>query len=218
MWPFDRGDPLSPFAASDISLPTSAGHGLKNGSQFGWRDLLGAISNDAAGNPPILAFRGGLFKGYSFATNGQISLVYHMPHDWAPGTDIFIHAHWGHNGTAISGSIVFSFSATVAKGFNQVIFPAEVVATLTVATPNIATIPQYMHRTDEIQLSAAAPTANQLNTTSIEVDSLILVNIQTTTIPTITGGTPNNPFIFAVDIHYQSTGLGTVNKAPSFYI
>jgi hypothetical protein len=38
-----------------------------------------------------------------------------------------------------------------------------------------------------------------------------------TTIPTITGGATTNPFIFTGDIHYQSTGLPTVQKRPDFY-
>lgn len=218
MWPFDRGDPLSPFAALDIQLPTSSNHGLKTGSAFGWRDIVGVISNEVASAPPITAFRGGALKAYGFSNGSNLNINFHVPHDYVPGTDIFVHVHWGHNGTAISGSLVCTFNTTVAKGFNQVIFPAEVTTTLTVSTPDVATIPRWMHRTDEIQLSAAAPTANQLNTNLLEPDALILMNFTTTTIPTITGGVANVPYVFSVDIHYQSSNMATVNKAPSFYI
>ncbi|MCK4635847.1 MAG: hypothetical protein KAT32_03210 [Candidatus Moranbacteria bacterium] len=52
----------------------------------------------------------------------------------------------------------------------------------------------------------------------MEPDGLLMVSLKTTTIPTITGSaTSNLPYIFTVDIHYQSTGIGTKNKVPDFY-
>jgi hypothetical protein len=87
----------------------------------------------------------------------------------------------------------------------------------TIPAPNIATVPRYRHRIDEFQLSSATPTGTQLDSNALEVDGLILCSIKPTTIPTITGGTPNQPAILFVDIHYLSNSLGTVNKAPNFY-
>jgi hypothetical protein len=88
---------------------------------------------------------------------------------------------------------------------------------LSVSTPNIATIPQYRHRVDEIQLSATSPGANQLDSANIEVDGMILIALRSTTIPTITGGSTNAPAFFTCDLHYQSTSIGTKQKAPNFY-
>jgi hypothetical protein len=141
-----------------------------------------------------------------------------MPHDWAPGTDLYLHVHWGHNGTAISGNMVFTCNVSYAKGHDQANFSAEISPTITYNTVDIATTPQYRHRIDEIQLSAAAPSATQLDTDDLEVDGLIFVNIEATTIPTITGGSPNEPFLFTLDLHYQANYIGTLNKAPNFYV
>jgi hypothetical protein len=203
-----------------LVIPKTAGYGLKVDTAaptYPWRDLIGRISpREVGGTAPTLAvYRGGAVREYAFAANDLADLQFHWPHDWVPGTDVFIHVHWSHHGTAISGSIVFDFFSTFAKGFGGSIFPAEIQTTLTVSTPNIATIPQYSHRVDEIQLSAASPTGNQLDTDDFEVDGLLLTNFRVTTIPTITGGATNEPFVHHIDLHYQSTGMGTKNKAPS---
>lgn len=210
------------YDANSIVLPKTSGVGIKVDEAvptFGWKDLLGRIDpRDGGATAPALAvYRAGRVREYAFAANDEADLQFHMPHDWVPGTDIFIHAHWSHHGTAISGSLVVDFFTTFAKGFGGAIFPAEVQTTLTVSTPNVATIPQYSHRINEVQLSAASPTANQIDTDSLEVDALLLVNMRVTTIPTISGGVSNDPFIHHIDIHYQSNGMATKNKAPNFY-
>jgi hypothetical protein len=221
----DSADAILSEIASDGQpvLSKASGKGIKidpAAPTFGWRDLLGRIiPRDSGVTAPALAvYRGGQVRDYAFDANDVADLQFHMPHDWAPGTDIFIHVHWSHHGTAISGSLVCDFFTTFAKGFGGAIFPAEVQTTLTVSTPDVATIPQYSHRVDEVQLSAASPTANQIDTDNLEVDALLLIGFRVTTKPTVTGGVvTNDPFIHHIDIHYQSTGIGTKAKAPSFY-
>ena len=70
----------------------------------------------------------------------------------------------------------------------------------------------------EIQLSAASPTASQIDTDDLEVDGLILCRtyLSANNI-TVSGGGVPDPFLHFVDIHYQSTGIPTKNKAPNFY-
>jgi hypothetical protein len=104
-----------------------------------------------------------------------------------------------------------------AKGHGQEVFPVEVNRTLTVSTPDIATIPRWGHRTDETQISAASPAASQFDSDLIEPDGLLLVHFDVTTIPTITGGSPNEPAVLTLDLHYQSTGIGTKQKSPDFW-
>lgn len=192
----------------DFSAPT-----------FPYRDLEGMVlpRETGPGNPSLSVFRGGNVREYAFAANDAIDCRFHVPHDYLAGSDLFLHIHWGHNGTAISGNLVVTGAATYSKGHNQAAFPAEVAPVISVATPNIATIPRWQHRIDEIQFSVAGGSATKLNTTDIEPDGLILLNLRTTTIPSISGGSPNQPYIFMVDLHYQSTGIGTKNKAPNFY-
>jgi hypothetical protein len=209
-------------ASTGLILPKGTGRGIKldvAAPTFPWKDLIGDVSPkfSGVGAPVRAAFRGGSVANWFYAANDLLDLIFHVPHDYLPGSDLFIHLHWGHNGTAISGSLGVDFHTTYAKGHNQANFGAEITAALSVSTPDIATVPQYRHRVDEIQLSAASPTAGQLDTDDIEVDGLILITAVVTAIPTITGGTTNKPAFFTADIHYQSTGVGTKNRAPNFY-
>ncbi len=193
--------------------------GLKVGdsvaSGYTWRDIEGEIRPDPAGaNTPLLIdFRTGV-RAYHYSTNDKADLAYHIPHDYVPGTDLHLHVHWGHNGTAISGNLVLDYVVSYAKGHNQANFSTPVSITQTVATPDVATVPQYRHRIDEFQLSASSPSASQIDTDDIEPDGILLVSVTATTIPTVTAG---DPFIFTWDLHYMSHNLGTAQKAPNFY-
>lgn len=206
-----------------LQLPKTSGLGIKVDSTgtptFPWRDLIGDITpkTSGAGAPTLAAFRGGNVRSFFYSAGDDGDAIFHVPHDYVPGSDMFLHLHWAHNGTAISGNLVVDFYLTYAKGHNQADFPAEVNRTLTVSTPDIATVPRYRHRVDETQITAASPAASQIDSDIIEVDGLILVHFNATTIPTITGGTTNEPALFTLDIHYQSTGVGTKGKAPDFW-
>jgi hypothetical protein len=208
----------------DSTAPTliDPGQGIMvdlDAPSYPWHDLHGHVVPRSAtpNNATLEVFRGGFVREWAFAAADVSDNRFHIPHDYAPGTDLFIHVHWGHNGTAISGNAVFTFRSTYAKGHNQASFPAEKTLTLTYNTVDIATTPQYRHRIDEIQLSTPGGSATLLDTDLMEADGLILLNTEFTTIPVITGGAPNSPFIFVIDLHYQSTGIGTKNKINPFY-
>ncbi len=209
-----------------LQLPKTSGLGIKVDSTgtptFGWRDLIGDITpkTSGAGAPTLAAFRGGQARGFFYSAGDDGDCTFHVPHDYVPGSDLYLHLHWAHNGTAISGNLVVNYYITYAKGHNQTSngeFAAEVNRTLTVSTPDIATIPRYRHRVDETQISAASPAASQIDSDIIETDGLIIVHYDVTTIPTITGGSTNEPVLFTLDIHYQSTNIGTKAKAPDFW-
>jgi hypothetical protein len=141
-------------------------------------------------------------------------MVYHLPHDYAPGTDIHLHVHWSHNGTNISGSVEFTNYVTYAKGHQQATFPAEVTNIITRSALNITNAPRYSHNITENQVSISGGSVAHIDTDDIEPDGVILVRLKTTGVPTVTGG---NLFIQTIDIHYQSTNIGTKDKAPNFY-
>jgi hypothetical protein len=206
--------------ANSYTLPKTSGTGLKvdpAAPTFPWRDIIGDVTPRAGGGAARAAFRGGQVQTWFYTANDLCDMYFHIPHDYLPGSDLYLHLHWAHNGTAISGSLVVDFFTIYAKGHNQANFAAEITPQLSVSTPNIATIPQYRHRVDEIQLSATSPGANQLDSANIEVDGMILIALRSTTIPTITGGSTNAPAFFTCDLHYQSTSIGTKQKAPNFY-
>jgi len=203
-----------------IELTKSAGTGIKVGpypSTYCWRDIIGKVIPKAtgAGSPTRAVYMGGQLGQYAFVANDAYDMEFHIPHDYVPGTDIYIHVHWSHNGTSISGNAVFDFYHSYAKGHNQANFSAEKNLTITYATTDITTTPQYRHRIDEVIMSGASATATLMDRDDIEPDGLILMTVKLTTLPTIGGG--GKLFIHTADIHYQSTNFGTKQRAPDFY-
>lgn len=198
-----------------LVLPKTTNYGIQVDTTtptFGWRDLTAAIDVRGLGanDPAWNIFRNGI-RAYQFGVNDECWLVYHMPHDWVPGTDLFLHVHWAHVGAAVtSGSVTWSAECTFAKGFDQEAFPA----TKTIQITQTASTVQYQHMVAEGQLSVAGGSATQLNTSTIEVDGLILCRLSLTA-DTISPAT--DPFVFTADIHYQSSNIATKNKAPGFY-
>ncbi len=208
--------------SGNLVVPKTSGYGIQVDTaspSFGWKDLLGNVipKTSGVGSPTLSTFRGGQVRSYSFKAGDDYDGQFHLPHDYLPGSDMYIHFHWGHNGTSISGSLVVNWYLTYAKGHNQAIFPAEVNNTQTITITSITSHPRYQHFIEEVQITTAGGSSTQLNTNDLEPDGVIMFHFDCTTIPTITGGSPNEPFIFYIDLHYQATNVTTKNKAPNFY-
>ena len=136
-----------------------------------------------------------------------------------PNTDVYLHAHWGHNGTSISGNLVITWYAQYCQGYTQSgqLFNSELSIPQTISTPNIATYPQWAHNISEFAITNTVGDSTHINNALIQPDGLMIVSFVTTTIPSISGGSPNEPFIFFADLHYQSTQLTTKHKNYPFY-
>jgi len=182
-----------------------------------WNSLDGVFILPAANGPTLAAYRGGAVEAYSFTATDDIQTRFVLPHNYAPGTDVFLQYHWSHNGTVVTGDMTWGYDATYAKSHDQVIFPAEVNGAVTVATTDVATTPQWSNRISSVQLSAAAPSASQIDSDNLEPDSIIHVRVDATAIPTITGGAAE-PFLHAVMLKYQAIGRGTLNRIPDFNV
>jgi hypothetical protein len=204
-----------------IIIPKASATGIKVDTAtptFPWRDLEGLLYPDATAGPA----RGTLITGvsaFAYSNGKEMDFSFHIPHDWAM-TDLYIHVHWAHNAdTTATGNVVFNFGITYAKGHNQANFSTSIAPSITYALTNIATTPRYRHRIDEIQLSAASPSGTQLDTDNIEVDGLIqgtmAVDLSGATLTTTSPA--NSIYVMCMDLHYQSTGIGTKAKAPNFY-
>lgn len=224
---------VNPFRDSNRNLVVSRikGDGIKIDSKtpdFGWHDLLGAISIRGVGasDPSYNVYRGGI-RGYQFDANEEVFIEYHIPHDYLPGSDLYLHFHWSFNGTTTAGAaagtvnggaLTWGAECSYSKGHNQAAFAAPV--TRTVASTFSTDFPDttYQHIITETQLSAASPAASQLDSDDIEVDGLILCRayLSATTI-TVASGLVPDPFLHFVDIHYQSTNVGTKQKSPDFW-
>lgn len=197
-------------------LNKASGHGIKVDTvspTFGWVDVIGDVrpKTSGAGTPALTLYRGSIYS-YAFVLNDLCDFVYHIPHDYVPGSDLMLHVHHGHNGTDITGNAVWTFYA--AYGSRDGVYGSEISNTISYNTVSLATTPQYMQLVTEVQLSNIGGDATHLNTSAIEVDGLIKIRLKLTTIPTVTAG---SWFLDTADIHMQSTGIGTKNSASPFY-
>lgn len=194
-------------------FPKTSGTGIKidpTSPAFGWRDLTADIivRGTGANDPSFAQYGATSFYQYqlSATTMQQVFLVFHVPHDYVPGTQIYFHAHWSNAAaTPNTGNVVWGFEYSFAKGFDQEAFPASATATVTQASP--AT--RYRHMVAE---------TTGVTITGLEVDGLILVRAYR---DAAAGGDTctDAVFLHTVDIHFQSTGyLTTKNKAPNFYL
>lgn len=216
----NKEDAASGFELIDgsIVLSKTSGKGIKIDNAtptFGWRDLRAEIrTRGVGGNDPTDATYRGNIKAYAFSVNDEAWVEYHIPHDYVAGTDIHLHYHWSHNSAIVTGgSITLGANVIYAKGHDQAAFSAEIT---TIFSPN-ASLTQYQHMISEIQLSAASPSASQIDTDDLEPDGLILARIYLSANNITSGGAVPDPFIHEVDIHYQSTSISTKNKEPDFY-
>jgi hypothetical protein len=203
---------------SDLVFAKESGNGIKidtSDPSYGWADMIGNITYRGVGpTDPSLSVYITNIRQYQFAVNDETWIEFHIPHDYVEGTDIYIHAHWSHiAGGVTGGSVTWGFNIAYAKGHDQAAFNSTTVDTTVVGNAN--TTP-YQHIITEIKISGVSPAASEIDTNDIEVDGLVLVRAYLSS-NDMTGATPD-PFLHFVDIHYQSTGIGTKQKAPDFYI
>ena len=212
----------SPKFLTQITMPKTSGSGIKVDTTtptYGWRDITGNVTIRTAGaNDPSHSLYGSTgIRQYVFntVTMNEVFLEFHIPHDYVPGSELYIHAHWSQTtvdsgGTAgAPGACKWSFDAVYAKGHNQEAFP-NTATTVSVTQTASATVRQHMIA--EVQLT----TSGALGGNTIEPDGVILVRAWRN--PADAADTLNQgPFLHYVDLHYQSTNLATKQKAPSFY-
>lgn len=200
----------------EMALPKTSGVGIKvdcAAPTFPWRDLFPTAFSGAAGIAPSLAAVRGTVRAWQYTVNDELQFIFHVPHDYVPGTDLHVHVHWCHASAAVtSGGVTWSCTTSLAKGFNQAAFPAEKTVTIT----QTASTTQYQHMVAETAITTATGggTATLHDRALVEPDAIIIMRFW------LSGNTMNGtpePFGLSVDLHYQSTNLGTKQKAPDFY-
>ena len=205
-----------------LQIPKAQGNGLRIGPDtdltFGWSDLqcnLFVPDWTAPNAPSFEPYRGGI-KQMCFAVNDEIQLSAHLNHDYAMGTDVYIHAHWSTNDAAITGGhITWGFELIYAKGHQQMAFTSSVVIT----EQQNALTTQYMHHICEAPASITGGSANLLDTAQLEVDGLIQGRAYLVANNlTYSGATQPCVFLHQIDIHHQSTGAPTKRRAPNFWV
>lgn len=228
----EKGSPLSydemdnNFEELDIrpsgqTFPSTSTVGLQlSGSSetdFGWHDLIGHLYNVSTdlNAAEYTSYRGGI-RAFQFDETDEAFVNFHMPHDYLLGSDIFMHVHWSHNSSTITGgTVTWGFEVMYAKGFDQAAFNIPVITTV---AQTGSTIP-YRHMIAETPSSVAGGSAGVLlDSNLLEVDGIFQVRVflDSNDLETSDASTPK-PFAHFVDVHYQSTGLPTINKAPDFW-
>ena len=209
------------LTTGDSVVHKTSGLGIKVDLQsptFGFRDLLGEVfaRNTGATKPSRAVWKGGLM-GFQFGVSDEEEFEYHITHDYVPGTDIFLHVHWGHNGALVTGGTCsFTYEMGYAKGHGQGAFGANVTGTIVSA---VAQTNQFSHELSESQVSISGASGTQIDTDNLEPDGVIKVALTLSANNlTVSGGGVPDPFIHYVDIHFQTTGImGTKDKVPNFY-
>jgi len=209
--------------ANGLIFPKASGHGIQIDPAdpgFGWEDMLGLIHIRAPGanDPSLNIYRGNLREfQFSNVSMNEAFLEFHVPHDYLLGSDIHIHAHWSQivvdtGGPAgAPGTVKWSFEASYAKGHQRGAFILPIETSVTQQATAA-----HQHNLIEVQLSASVPSVSQLDTDDLEPDGIILVRAWRN--PGDAADTLNQaPFLHYVDIHYQTTSIGTKQKAPDFY-
>lgn len=200
-----------PQSVGSLVLPKDSNTGIKINTaspEFGYQDILGQIELRGSGSndPTFSIYTGTGFRAFQFSATvmNECFIVFHIPHDYVPGTDVFFHVHWSNAAaTPNTGNVIWGFEYTYARGYNQQAFPASSTVTVTQVCP--AT--RYQHNIAE---TTAATIAN------LEVDGLLLVRMYR---DAAAGGDTCTDAVFAhtADLHYQSTGVPTKNRNYPFY-
>jgi len=201
------------YNPGDLYFNPGSGLGIKfggfpNAGDFGWRDITGQIIVRTAGatDPDWAQVGSGSFYAYKFAVGDMIWMSYHIPHDFVPDTPVYFHAHWITDGTSAS-AVTWEWTYTYAKGFSQAAFdPTGSVITAAQAASGTA----YQHMVTE--------TTGQTIEGLSEPDGIIYIRLRR--VNNNTSPLANNAdgvFLLTADVHYQSTNIATVNKAPGFY-
>jgi len=206
----------------NLIMPKTSGVGIKVDTTtptFGWKDLIGEIGtkNTGATKPSFEAYNGAVLA-FRFSAGDEEYLEFHMPHDYVPGSDLYVHVHWSQISTTnTGGTLNFKYTAVYASGYDADAFTGTPIAkTFTSADAGTT---QYQHHITEIQLSATTPTAGeQFDSDDLEVDGLILMTMEMDANNLTDSSSVTDPFIHYVDIHYQTTGvMGTKDKNTPFY-
>lgn len=174
---------------------------------LGWRDNIIEITlRNGPSDAQFSQFRDGIYLPSFVHTGIQNGYGnWHIDHDYAPGTALYLHIHWSTNATLI-GTVRWGFEYTVAKGHQQAAFGP----TTTVYVEQTTTGVQYMHYIAEVSEANAIPGAG------IEPDTIILCRVfRDATHPNDTFD--DQVFGVALDLHYQADRATTPNKSPNFY-
>ena len=176
----------------------------------GWNDYIVAASSISithASAPVLTVYRGGIWKP-AFTGTGvltkEVWVDIHIEHDYRMGTALYPHIHWSHIIGAPSGNVKWQIEYMLAKGHSVGTFPAPTTVSVVQAAAA-----QYTHQIAEVS------DANSIPSTNVEPDTIVSIRLFRD--PSDASDTfENDAYLYAVDLHYQSTGFYTNEKVSPF--
>jgi hypothetical protein len=182
-----------------------------------WNDLIGYIENPSGGGstPPNYTLISGRSQyGFSMRTPGNTEMYFkfHPNHNWRPGLDFDFHIHIMTDSPTEDGTADFQAIVTYA----QVDSALSTEVTLATLSKTFTAGDQLKHFLVEVPMGRPSPTAEQVDSDLIDVDSIIMVKLLYNN-ATSTIATNSSLFVIQGDIHYQSYGaVGTRLQSSPF--
>lgn len=173
----------------------------------GWRDNIAPFTFAGTGAAaPTEVTDGAGARVLSFGEGDEITVVFHVDHDYAMGTDGYIHVHWSPTTAMTAGqTVIWQFSYTVAKGHQQ-------GQSLT-GTP---TTISFTHTADGTEVAGEHMVTECSNAQAfdlLEPDTIIKGVV------TRLDGTYNSAVHgYQADLHYLSSREVTIGKKPDFNV
>lgn len=204
----------------DMKVPKTQNTGVRTDSlgtpSFSWHDITVPLRIDevGSGKPSWVTYQGN-YRQLRFAVNDQGFFTFHLPHEYVVGSLVYIHAHWSHTSTLVTGgSVTWGFELSAALSHNRGPFSTP---TTILAIQNASTV-QYQHMIAEVVAADVGGAGGTLDLSLIEPDTLILGRVYlANNSMTVSGGGVPEPFLHEVDLHMQTTVVGTKQKEPPFW-
>ena len=185
--------------------------GLRGQNRFGagWQDLIATLTNSNASgiSPPTWKAMGSNGNyGLRFTAGDSAFAIFHVPHDWKFGTLAYPHIHFLVDIALTAGdTITWKLIYSIAKGHQQgesMIGPRTTITlTYTANGTEIAG--------EHIILECTEADAVDMR----EVDALACFEVEMDA-ASVTGA--EEIFGLMCDLHYESDGMLTSEKAPEF--
>lgn len=218
----------NPLVRGNLTVPKTAGHGILVDTDIptnGWQDLLGEPHVEVAGanDPTWAAFRGTLNEyQFSQVLLNEVWFKYHTPHDHVPNSDVYLHIHWAQatvdtgGAAGAPGNVKWYADISYAKGHGTPGGAADAFgAAVTVSLVQQGSTTQYGHMLAETVCTDNG--AALIDRSRIEPDGVFKIRVYRD--PADAADTLNqSPFLIYADLHYQTTNVGTKQKAPNFYV
>ena len=209
---------VSQYSSSIVYSNGAAWDTIYQSDYLGWKDLTSdLVARGGTSAPTFNQVGTSGFYAYEF-TGNQLKEIYsnfHVLHDYAPGTDVYIHMHWLMGASGVGGQTVqWFFQAAYAKGYNQGAFNIQTPVNVNVITATSG-LPIYEHMISEVQLSNNGGSGGLLNSANLQTDGIIMVHAWRNG----AGGSDswnNSAWGLYMDLHYQVRKNSTLNKNYPF--